>query len=189
MNTRLATFVDAVNKVVSKESGEAEMIQGISPALAALIAHDDWLPDEYAVAHPQFYQQYLLYCDPAERFAVVSFVWGPGQKTPIHDHTVWGLIGMLRGAEIGTRFTLPGEGMAPVPGEPVLLDHGQIDVVSPSVGDVHQVANAFGDRTSVSIHVYGANISKVKRHVFDAATGQPKDFISGFSEPALSGGT
>ena len=35
---------------------------------------------EYTQPHPQFYQQYLLYCCPQERFSVVSFVWGPGQE-------------------------------------------------------------------------------------------------------------
>jgi predicted metal-dependent enzyme (double-stranded beta helix superfamily) len=31
-------------------------------------------------------------------------VWGPGQTTPIHDHRVWGLIGMLRGSEYSQGF-------------------------------------------------------------------------------------
>ena len=47
--------------------------------------------------------QYLLYCDPEERFSVVSFVWGPGQSTPTHDPSVWGLIGVLRGAGTESR--------------------------------------------------------------------------------------
>jgi predicted metal-dependent enzyme (double-stranded beta helix superfamily) len=186
MNIRFSRFIDAVNEVISKESDEGAIIEGVKPALAELIAQDDWLADEYAVPHAQFYQQYLLYCDPAERFCVVSFVWGPGQKTPIHDHTVWGLIGMLRGAETGTRFTVSGNGSAPIAGEKLRLEQGQIDVVSPSIGDVHRVVNAFDDRTSISIHVYGANIGKVKRHVFDAETGWHKEFVSGFSEPAVS---
>jgi predicted metal-dependent enzyme (double-stranded beta helix superfamily) len=189
MNIRFSRFIEAVNEVVSKESAEVAIIHGVKPALAELIAHDDWLADEYAVPQAHFYQQYLLHCDPAERFSVVSFVWGPGQKTPIHDHTVWGLIGMLRGAETGTRFTRAGEGSALVPGKQLRLEQGQIEVVSPSIGDVHRVANAFDDRTSISIHVYGANIGKVKRHIFDAETGWPKEFISGFSEPAAGART
>ena len=66
--------------------------------LAQLVSHDDWLPDEFAQPNPERYQQFLLYADPDDRFSVVSFVWGPGQATPIHDHTVWGLVGVLRGA-------------------------------------------------------------------------------------------
>ena len=58
---------------------------------------------------------------------------------------------------------------------------GEVDRVSPTVGDIHEVANAFDDRVSISIHVYGANIGAVRRHVYDAATGAAKDFVSGYS--------
>ena len=54
-------------------------------------------------------------------------------------------------------------------------------MVSPATGDIHQVANAFDDRVSISIHVYGANIGAVRRHTFDAASGAPKTFISGYT--------
>ena len=58
----------------------------------------------FAEADAGRYRQYLLHCDPLERFSVVSFVWGPGQQTPVHDHTVWGMVGVLRGAEICEEF-------------------------------------------------------------------------------------
>jgi 3-mercaptopropionate dioxygenase len=35
---------------------------------------------------------------------VVSFVSSPGQSTPLLDHTVQGLIGMLRGVEISSNY-------------------------------------------------------------------------------------
>ena len=62
-----------------------------------------------------------------------------------------------------------------------MLEPGEIEAVSPTVGDLHTVANALADAPSVSIHVYGANIGAVRRHVFDAATGAVKDFVSGYS--------
>ena len=46
-------------------------------------------------------------------------------------------------------------------------------------GDVHLIANALPDRPSVSIHVEGANIGAVNRHVFDEATGAVTQFVSG----------
>jgi predicted metal-dependent enzyme (double-stranded beta helix superfamily) len=149
--------------------------------LGELVAHDDWLPEICAQPHPQFYQQYLLYCDPLERLSVVSFVWGPGQKTPVHDHTVWGLIGMLRGEERCRRLEFGAPGTPMKSGDMATLKPGMVDSVSPTVGDVHEVSNAYDDRVSISIHVYGANIGAVKRHVFDAATGQAKGFVSGYS--------
>ena len=61
---------------------------------------------------------------------------------------------------------------------------GEVDRVSPTIGDVHVVSNA-GKQTAVSIHVYGANIGAIKRHTFDASTGQPRDFVSGYHNTSV----
>lgn len=101
---QLKSFVTAMTRIAETASGDEQWLNAARPVLATLVAVDDWLPDAYAVPDSQYYRQYLLHCDPLERFSVVSFVWGPGQRTPIHDHTVWGLIGMLRGEEISTPY-------------------------------------------------------------------------------------
>jgi predicted metal-dependent enzyme (double-stranded beta helix superfamily) len=142
--------------------------------LKDLVAHDDWLPEEYSAPSPESYRQYLLYCDPLERFSVVSFVWMPGHRTPIHDHTVWGLVGVMRGEEMCDEFSTE---IKPLNSHKSRT--GDVDRVSPSVGDIHVVSNA-SDKTAVSIHVYGANIGAVRRHVYDPATGEPKEFVSGY---------
>ena len=177
---RLRRFVTSMTELAdrSDDGDEAAMIEGTAPLLADLIAVDDWLPEAYA-REGETYRQYLLHCDPRQRFSVVSFVWAPGQTTPVHDHTVWGLIGVLRGAEIGQRFVPSAGGMTA--GDEEVLETRAIDVVSPTRGDIHKVSNALADRASISIHVYGANIGAVRRHVFDPATGAPKDFISGYT--------
>ena len=99
---------------------------------------------------------------------MVSFVWGIGQRTPIHDHMTWGVIAMLRGAERAERY----ERAAPMRllGESVLLP-GDVDRVSPRLGDIHRVSNACDDRVSISIHIYGGNIGRIPRHVYDVDTG------------------
>ena len=161
---------------------ESKMLDEGGKLLRELITHDDWLPEDCSRPHPQYYQQYLLHCDPLERFSVVSFVWGPGQKTPVHDHMVWGMVGVMRGAELCRRFK-PGTPMAA--SEQQRLEAGGVDLLSPTEGDIHEVANAFDDRVSISIHVYGGNIGAVQRHVFDAPTGAIKPFVSGYSSPVL----
>lgn len=189
--TRLRDFVTDFTRIVERHAGdEAGLLAAGRERLAALIAVDDWLPDAYAQPHPEFYQQYLLHCDPLERFSVVSFVWGPGQATPVHDHTVWGLVGVLRGAELSRRFDRkPG---SDAPGSDAFVEHpaellprGAVDAVSPTIGDVHAIANAQPDAVSISIHVYGGNIGAVRRSVFDPATGARKDFISGYANRAV----
>lgn len=154
------------------------LLEVASDLLGDLVAHDDWLPQEFAESHPDRYQQYLLHCDPLERFSVVSFVWGPGHITPIHNHTVWGAIGVLRGIEICEEFRIDGGRLAGAGRHTV--EAGQVDRVSPTIGDIHRVANARPDGPSVSIHVYGANIGAVERTRFDPDGGSRR-FVSGYS--------
>ncbi len=177
---RLRDFVIGTTKIVEANKTEAETVAAVTPLLARLIAKDDWLPDDYAQPHPEYYRQYLLHADPLERFSVVSFVWGPGQKTPIHDHRVWGLVGVLRGAELSTDYTKTQDG-ALIAQKEERLEPGAIVALSPNRRDIHTIRNAFEDRVSVSIHVYGANIGAVRRAVFDFPGGREKPFVSGYS--------
>jgi predicted metal-dependent enzyme (double-stranded beta helix superfamily) len=172
---RLRSFVQDMTRAVERHGAdEPRMLDEGERLLKKLIARDDWLPAEFCAPSPESYRQYLLYCDPLERFSVVSFVWMPGHRTPIHDHTVWGLVGVMRGEELCEEFSPEVKKTSAHP-----VKAGTVDRVSPNIGDIHVVSNA-GKEVAVSIHVYGANIGAVKRHVFDAATGKPKEFVSGY---------
>ena len=103
--SRFRTFVQSFTGLVSDYKTDEERIftEG-QQLLSDLIKRDDWLPDQFAKPHPDRYQQYLLHCDPLERFSVASFIWGPGHTTPVHDHTVWGMVGVMRGEELCDEF-------------------------------------------------------------------------------------
>jgi predicted metal-dependent enzyme (double-stranded beta helix superfamily) len=173
--SRLRSFVQDLTRLAERHGGdEPRMLEEGAKLLRELVTHDDWLPEAYAAPSPESYRQYLLYCDPLERFSVVSFVWMPGHRTPVHDHTVWGLVGVMRGEEQCDEYS---RDIKPTASHPVRP--GDVDRVSPRIGDIHVVSNA-GTQTAVSIHVYGANIGAVKRHTYDPATGQPREFVSGY---------
>ncbi|GJG98583.1 cysteine dioxygenase [Cupriavidus pauculus] len=180
----LPRFIAKMDDIVTEAVPEPETLARVGAALGELVAADNWLDPQFAMPHPEYYRQYLLHADPQGRYSVVSFVWGPGQKTPIHDHCTWGAIGMLRGAETGQAYTHGDAGMV-ASGEPERLEPGDVAYVSPSIGDIHVVRNAFDDRVSISIHVYGTDIGKQSRHVFDATTGAAKTFISGYANADL----
>ena len=185
LNTyRLRHFVTNLAALLESRPVEATVLREGKALLQELIATDDWLPEACAQARPERYQQYLLHADSSERFSIVSFVWGPGQTTPIHNHTVWGLIGMLRGAEFSQPYKTLADGRMQADGAPRRLLPGMVEAVSPTVGDIHQVRNAFDDRVSISIHVYGANIGAVRRSVY-TEDGRCKPFISGYSNTHL----
>ncbi len=180
----LRRFLREMSQLVDRHPDDPHrLVEGGAVRLSGLLASDAWLPDAFAQPDPRQYRQYLLYCDPQERFSVVSFVWGPGQRTPVHDHQVWGVVGVLRGAEIERRFVEADGALREV--ACARLDPGHVGMLLPEEGDIHQVANAFDDRVSVSIHVYGGNIGAVPRHVFDLATATRKGFISGYANTEL----
>lgn len=184
---RFRGFVQSFTRLVSEGGGDDEkriFVDG-KVLLSDLVAQDDWLPEAFTIPDPDRYRQYLLYCDPMERFSIVSFVWGPGQQTPVHDHTVWGMVGVMRGVELCEEF-----GLDPVTGclraiNTHQLTPGEIDLVSPRVGDIHRVSNALGERPSISIHVYGANIGAVNRHTYELPSGNKNVFISGYSSAVI----
>ncbi|MDB5685835.1 MAG: cysteine dioxygenase type [Rhizorhabdus sp.] len=181
---RLRQFVGAFAELIDEGVGESLLLQHGADLLRDLVIHDDWLPSAYAQPDPARYRQYLLHCDSRERFSVVSFVWGPGQATPVHDHRIWGLVGVLRGAELVESFARDTEGRLISHGPAERLDAGAVDAFGPAIGDIHRVANAYDDQVSISIHVYGANIGAVERATYDA-DGQPKRFISGYANESM----
>jgi predicted metal-dependent enzyme (double-stranded beta helix superfamily) len=179
----LRDFVVAMTALVDTTQEEARLLAESRVLLARLIVRDDWLPDAFSAGRSDRYAQYLLHCDPQERFSVASFVWGPGQATPVHNHTVWGLVGILRGAERCEEFEIR-SGQPVATGGQHLMQRGDIDAVSPALGDWHRVSHAAGQAQTISIHVYGANIGAVLRRRLDLA-GQTMAFVSGYDSTLL----
>ncbi|MGZ5912018.1 MAG: cysteine dioxygenase [Reyranella sp.] len=183
---RLRRFVADMTSLVGgawQDRDDAAVVEVGRTLLADLVKHDDWLPDSVAECPPHGYAQNLLWCDPFERFSVVSFVWAPSACTPVHDHQTWGLVGMLRGSESSQRFVRDPANGTLAKGGLATLAPGDVEVLLPAEGDIHQVTNALSDCGSLSIHVYGGNIGAIRRHTFDVATGQPSPFVSGYTNP------
>ncbi|MCA3322414.1 MAG: cysteine dioxygenase [Roseomonas sp.] len=180
----LRDFVRGMTDLADAGADEARFLQAAPELLRRLVLADNWLPPEYA-APTDSYRQLLLHCDPLERFSVVCFVWGPGQKTPVHNHTVWGLVGVHQGEEISTEMRPDPHGGPMRPGRVDRAKRGDVVVLSSDNYDIHRVENAVAGKTSISIHVYGANIGAVKRAMFNAETSQPEYFISGYDNQTV----
>ncbi|MDP3673698.1 MAG: cysteine dioxygenase [Novosphingobium sp.] len=177
---RLREFVIAFGALLDKTGEESRILEEGGHLLAKLVRHDDWLPGAWAEPDAEHYRQYLLHCDSTEQFSVVSFVWGPGQSTPVHDHGTWGLVGMLRGSETSEPWSRRPDGTMCPSGPGHRLTPGDVEKISVAAGDVHRVANALTNAASISIHVYGANIGQVKRSVY-TLDGTARPFVSGYS--------
>ena len=65
------------------------------------------------------------------------------------------------------------------------LAPGDVEILLPADGDIHQVSNALSDSASISIHVYGGNIGAVRRRIFCPESGKPQLFVSGYTNREL----
>lgn len=143
----------------------------VAERLARLIRDPDWLPARHRVPADEGYCPHLVHVAPDGGWSLVSLVWKPGQRTPIHDHVAWCVVGVYQGEEEETRYRLYAQD-----DEPFLVETdrhraraGDTVALVPPDEDIHAVANA-GDGVAISLHVYGADIAKLGssvNHRFD----------------------
>jgi len=108
---------------------------------------------------PAGYQSHLLYAEPDGAFSISAMVWLPGQQTMIHDHVAWCVTGVLQGNEYEEIFALPDSGRALRLVTRNVNQPGTVSGFAPP-GDIHRVRNT-GDTVAISMHVYGADISRL----------------------------
>ncbi|WP_285632610.1 cysteine dioxygenase family protein [Actinoallomurus iriomotensis] len=101
----------------------------------------------------------LLHVEPDGTFSIQAIVWPAGRVTPVHDHVSWCVFGVIQGALDEELFTLADGGDVLVPAGRVTNTTGAVTGFAPP-GDLHRVANP-GDRTAISIHVYGTDLSRL----------------------------
>ena len=139
----------------------------IGTRLGALLADDGWLAPQHRVPDQHAYRQHLLHVSPSRRLSIVALVWLPGQRTPIHDHVSWCIVGVYEGRERETRYRaveVDGERcLEPV--DSIDAHPGHVEVIVPSVEDIHAVT-AVGPGPTISIHVYCADIERLGSSIY-----------------------
>jgi predicted metal-dependent enzyme (double-stranded beta helix superfamily) len=153
-------LVRAVRAEVRRGRGWQQTADGVARVLRAC------LPDSAAIlpaaarrGDPAGYQSHLLYAEPDGTFSVSAMVWLPGQQTVIHDHVAWCVTGVLQGREYEEVFALADGGRALRLAARNVNPAGSVSAFAPP-GDIHRVRNT-GDTVAISMHVYGADISRL----------------------------
>lgn len=181
----LGTFIDDVAAVVATTDDEHEITELVGARLSALLASDYRLPPEYTRPSAEHHVNYPLHIAPDGSWCLAAVVWSPGQRTPVHGHETWGVVGIYAGAEREFRYDKPvaGEAIKPLtPAGEQVFEQGQVTVCCTTDDDVHAVA-AVGDVPTVGIHVYGADICAIERRMYDPATGAVRWFVSDWDTP------
>ncbi len=99
------------------------------------------------------------------------FCWPRGARTPIHDHTSWGIYRCLAGQIQEERYVRLDDGSQPARAR---LQHDwsrvwvptEQSTLLPYEGGIHRVRNA-GLSTAVSLHLYGPRVSAIDGRDYD----------------------
>jgi len=156
----IAALAADVATVVRSDAPAIEVSRQVADTLTPFLAMPDLLDADQTRGRADCYTQHVLYVDPASRFSIVSLVWMPGQRTVIHDHVSWCVVGVYQGVEQETLYRLVDDGLEPAH----LVRTGQSANLAAMTsffappGDIHEVCNA-SDDTVISVHVYGADVS------------------------------
>lgn len=138
-----------------------ETVLAVKDRLASLLGMSPELPPRAKQMLPDHYARHLLYRDPDGRFEVVVMAWGPGQQTPVHDHSgIWCVEGVIAGKIDVTRYDILGG----VNGTTVRMDttdvihagRGECGALIPPV-EYHRISNPY-EQPAFTLHVYGGQM-------------------------------
>jgi 3-mercaptopropionate dioxygenase len=180
----LRAFIDDVDLVVRTSDDEHEITKRLAERLSALLTSGYRLPPELTRPAADHHVNYPLHIAPGGGWSLAAVVWSPGQRTPVHGHETWGVVGIYAGAEREFRYVKPSpDDAGPLtPAGEHVWERGEVTVCCTTDDDVHSVA-AVGDTPTVGIHLYGADIGAIERRRYDPATGDVEWFVSGWDTP------
>ncbi len=119
---------------------------------------DVLLPPALLAPVPDHYARRELYTSPEHGYSVIAMVWGPGQGTPLHDHSgLWCAEGIWQGRLRITEYELTardGDRCQLIAREPVEEATGSTGYLIPPA-EYHVIENPSADEVAVSLHVYG----------------------------------
>jgi 3-mercaptopropionate dioxygenase len=154
----LATLAAAIRREVERRADWSETAALVAGAVRRQLPTTDLLTPDERAGDPSTFRSHLLHVEPDGLFSITAVVWRPGQVTPIHDHVTWCVVGVLQGTEREELFACP-TGDCLVRSGTAQNAEGVVTGFAPP-GDIHRVSNTT-DRTTISLHVYGTDISRV----------------------------
>jgi len=156
-------LIAAVDHAVQHEHAH-QIAATLRAALREAIA-DSRIQLPGCVHHPieDHYARRELYRSPVHGYSIVAMSWGPGQGTPLHDHSgLWCVEGVWLGQLEITQYQLlerDGERFRFRPEPPVLGDCGSAGSLIPP-HEYHTIRNTSDDALAISVHVYQGEMTR-----------------------------
>lgn len=158
------SLIAALDEACSRASGEAVPLR-VKDRLEELLRSDAIdLPATAQQPGKGAYGRHLLYASEEHGYHVVAMAWGASQGTPLHDHAgVWCVEGVWKGNMEVVQHELIEE----ADDERYRFDRKETVYAGPgNCGSLippfeyHTLTNARADSTSVTLHIYGTELTE-----------------------------
>ena len=155
-------FIAKVDAAIA-EGDEHAVTKALRGALCCLIRDPEvQLPDCVHQPITDHYARRELYRSPEHGYSVVAMTWGPGQGTPLHDHSgLWCVEGVWHGELEITQYELleqAGERFRFRAAGGIQAGPGSAGSLIPP-HEYHTIHNASADAIAVSLHIYQAEMA------------------------------
>jgi predicted metal-dependent enzyme (double-stranded beta helix superfamily) len=122
------------------------------------------LAERFFVPREDTYARRLLHRDVERGWSAVVMTWGPGQGTPLHDHSgIWCVEGTIHGEMDVVQYEIAERGedgrMRFAPRGRVRAFPGAAGALIPPF-EYHVLRNGLSDAVSVTLHVYGGEMNR-----------------------------
>src|SRR4051794_27319532 len=124
----------------------------VAATLADHLGRPGLLPPSLRRSSAQHDRTNVVHVDRTAPFSLVALVWRPGQRTPVHSHASWCVVGVHEGCEQERSFQLTG-GRVVETGRRTMVA-GDVTALAAGDDDIHEVRNA-GRGVTIWLHVYG----------------------------------
>ncbi len=172
-------FARMGDAIASSDRNEAETLEAIRRATEDFVM--SWrMPDpRFLACQPDApYASYLLFVNESSTFSIVLDVFMPGQAAVIHNHRCWCSFTCLEGVERERLYAVdPNLSAPPQQIEERICRVGSVRVLGSDRHLFHQVECA-SDEATVSLHIYGADIGRLKRDMWDADAGAGGEYVN-----------
>jgi len=167
----LNDFVDTCERLLDQPEVGERVAEAMEPLL-----DDPVLPDAIEALRPPGGGPAVIH--RSDDLTVLGLAVPAGFVSPIHDHTIWAVVGIYAGDEDNVFYRRVGaaddvEAIAET-GRAVL--HTRETLALPPDA-VHRIANS-GTDTMFALHVYGGDLFATHRSQWDDATGERSPFGS-----------
>jgi len=184
MTYSVQQFVKEARETVDQRLGEARTLSALARKLERVIALPDCLAEVSPDGNPSPERGFPIY--RADDLSIICVVWAAGSGAPVHNHNGWALEGVISGMERNRNYARLDDGSEPWRArleevEPSVVRAGETTALDLPPNDIHAVEIP-GCKT-LAIHVYGNDLYKQWRYLFDLETGEVKPYRMGMRVP------